>query len=103
MATLAAEVATERVQNGAWACIENPARSYLWQLPALRALAALPGMRAWSGFNCLFGGQRRKATTFLSNLDLAAFVRQCPAQGPCARTGRQHASWAPRRDPHSGR
>ena len=94
MARLAAAVATDRVQRGAWACIENPARSHLWQLPELKALAALPGMRAWSGFNCMFGGQRRKATTFLSNLDLSAFLVQCPCRGPCARTGQQHASWA---------
>lgn len=76
--------------------VENPKRSYMWQLPEMRRLSAQRDVRAVHLHNCVHGGARRKHTTFLTNLkEMEALAAVCADDRVCTRTGHPHALWRP--------
>ena len=87
MAVLAATQAALAVATGRFFIIENPSGSHLWDLPELVALAAMDGVHAVVLHTCAFGGERRKATTLLSNIP--------ELQEECGRTCEERRAWAP--------
>ena len=84
---------------GATIVVENPANSFMWDLPEARALAAAPGMMRVDFSNCMFhGGARNKKTAILTNSEaIAAEFRgkMCSGRVLCDRTGLQHLTWTP--------
>ena len=84
---------------GAMVVVENPANSFMWDLPEARALAAAPGMMRVDFSNCMFdGGARNKRTAIITNSEAIAAEfrgRVCRGRGLCDRTGLQHLSWTP--------
>ena len=100
LAGLAAAECLKAARQGRYVIVENPAQSYLWDLPAFRELARLQGMEFITFHNCAFGGQRRKYTAFLTNVPgmREACGIHCTARGdeaPCDFSGRPHKTWAP--------
>ena len=55
--------------------VENPARSYLWDLPPYIDLLKISNR--YSFHSCMHGGNRDKSTTFLSNRDLGQLCLWC--------------------------
>lgn len=98
LADFAFDLAEDAISRGDIFVLENPARSLLWATPRGEALRRRPDVKLWVGHSCMFGGERRKPTGFLSNAaDLSAVERRCEVArgGGCARTGRPHAPWTP--------
>ena len=63
---------------GAFFWVENPKRSWMWELDAFKTLAAKPGVQMHSLQLCMFGGARPKWSSFLSNIPaFAGIVRTC--------------------------
>ena len=84
--------------TGKLVAIENPENSYMWLLPESVALEQLPGFRRATFSNCLFGGQRAKLTTVLTNVPEifdALDGKICRGKVVCDRTGTPHATWRP--------
>ena len=54
------------VTNGTYICIENPHRSYLWEIPAFQPLIQQCFRVTFDA--CMHGSDRDKRTTFLTNL-----------------------------------
>ena len=57
--------------------IENPATSYLWDLPTLRALAQPGKARRFELDMCRFGSAHLKPTALLSSKDLSVLALRC--------------------------
>ena len=55
--------------------IENPTRSYLWELPPYVALLRVSAK--YDFHSCMHGGSREKSTTFLSNRNLGQLCLWC--------------------------
>jgi len=100
LAGLAAAECLKAARQGRFVIVENPAQSYLWDLPAFQELARLAGMEFITFHNCAFGGERRKYTAILTNVPgmKEACGIHCKARGdetPCDFSGKPHTSWAP--------
>ena len=57
--------------------VENPATSFLWLMPPMQALEALPGVRRFVLDMCRFGAPHKKPTALLSSADLQALALEC--------------------------
>ena len=74
-----AKIARAQARAGGFFSIENPERSFMWDLEPLKALANLKGVRFVCGDQCCFGGPYRKPTAWLTNAPwLAVLERRCP-------------------------
>lgn len=98
MANLAAEECCKAVMQGRFVVLENPAQSYIWELPAFKELAGMKGMVWITCHNCAHGGKRRKYTGFLTNVPGAqeALGVLCSAReedAPCDFSGVPHLPW----------
>ena len=103
MAVLAATQAALAVVTGRFFIIENPTDSLIWHLDEMKALAGLPGVKRVDLHNCAFGGLRRKATTFLTNLpeleeECGKLCSESRAEANCPHLGVPHLPWAPKVD-----
>ena len=98
MAYLAATECIKAVEQGRYVIVENPAQSYLWELPAFKRLMTMRGMVWVTLHNCAFGGKRRKYTALLTNVPgmKEALGVHCStrAEGePCEFSGEPRQSW----------
>ncbi|CAL1134601.1 unnamed protein product [Cladocopium goreaui] len=59
-----------------WA-LENPASSFLWDMPPVRALAARAGVGRFILDMCRFQSKHKKPTALLSDCDLSALALAC--------------------------
>ena len=57
--------------------IENPAGSYLWQVPAMISLSQLEGVQRFELDMCRFGSPHMKPTALLSSQDLSTLALRC--------------------------
>ena len=57
--------------------IENPAGSYLWQVPDMIALSQLDGVQRFELDMCRFGSPHMKPTALLSSQDLSSLALRC--------------------------
>eukprot|EP00972_Heterocapsa_arctica_P101026 14889354-Heterocapsa_arctica.AAC.1 len=67
LATRFAKLARTQQKVGGWWSVENPAKSFLWDIPPFRALKQKQGVRFIVGDQCLQGGPYRKPTGWLGN------------------------------------
>ena len=96
MAEISVQLAFKLLAAGCYFIIENPERSRLWDLPEFVRLSKQAGVKEWICHNCMLGGRRRKATKFLSNLNLQEVEKRCTGKdGKCDRTGCPHEPWEP--------
>ena len=78
-----AKLAKIQHKAGGWFTIENPERSFIWEIPAFVDLAALPGVARRSGDQCALGGVYTKPTSWLTNAEWMQIVEQrCPPEHP---------------------
>eukprot|EP00435_Cladocopium_sp_Y103_P067787 s92_g30.t1 len=64
-------------QHGIPWSIENPASSFLWLMPPMEELAALPSVTRFVLDMCRFGAPHKKPTAILSSADLSALALEC--------------------------
>ena len=57
--------------------VENPASSFLWEMPPMVELAALPTAKMFRLDMCRFGSPHKKPTAVLSNVDLRELALLC--------------------------
>lgn len=74
---LTAALATLCYDRGILWSIENPASSFLWRMPPVQALAALPGVKQFLLDMCRFGAPHKKPTALLSSADLSPLALEC--------------------------
>ena len=73
-----AHFCSEADAAGVFFWIENPKRSWMWEIEGFRALAAKPGVHMHSLQLCMFGGTRPKWSAFLTNIpEFSGIVRTC--------------------------
>ena len=74
-----AALAIAQARSGGFFSIENPATSLLWETPASKRVASLPGVVDLVGDQCVFGGLAKKATCWRTNAPwLWVLHRDCP-------------------------
>ena len=96
MAEISVQLAFKLLAAGGYFIIENPEKSRLWDLPEFVRLSKQAGVKEWICHNCMLGGRHRKATKFLSNLNLREVEKRCTDKdGKCDRTGCPHEPWEP--------
>jgi hypothetical protein len=82
-----AKFASEADDAGVFFWIENPKRSWMWEIEGFKALAAKPGVHMHSLQLCMFGGTRPKWSAFLTNIPaFAGIVKTCDGS-------HSHAPW----------
>ena len=82
LASRSAQLATIQLKAGGWFSIENPATSYIWLYKPLVRLAKLDRVQLLEGDQCMFGGEYRKPTGWLTNSPhLSRIAVKCPG-GP---------------------
>ena len=64
-------------QFGVHWSLENPASSFLWDMPPVRALAARAGVGRFILDMCRFQSKHKKPTALLSDCDLSALALAC--------------------------
>ena len=64
-------------QFGVHWSLENPATSYLWDMPPVRFLAARDGVGRFNLDMCRFQSKHKKPTALLSDCDLSALALSC--------------------------
>ena len=74
---LTAALATLCYDRGILWSIENPASSFLWRMPPVQALAALPRVKQFLLDMCRFGAPHKKPTALLSSADLSPLALEC--------------------------
>ena len=66
-------------RSGGWWSVENPANSYLWATRSVVKLFKLPEAAFYIGDQCMFGGQWRKPTGWLTTCEALSFLQvRCP-------------------------
>ena len=100
IAEITAQGCREALATHSGFAIENPARSFFWQVGSVRELADMDGV-SWIVFsNCLFeGGVRNKQTGILTNVPEivdALKDRICKGSKVCDRTHLKHETWTPK-------
>ena len=98
MATLAFTQCALAAASGRHFIIENPTHSWIWELDVAKALAGMEGVRAVLLHNCAFGGDRRKATSLLTNMaeveeECGRMCGETRAKANCPFLGRPHSPW----------
>ena len=78
--------------------VENPSRSWIWQLPPMKGAIARYNLVLLHMDMCMHGSQRRKRTGILTNSPqiFKSLEKGCDGQ-------HSHAAWGPIQDPVSGR
>jgi len=74
---LTAALATLCYDRGILWSIENPASSFLWRMPPVQALSALPRVKQFLLDMCRFGAPHKKPTALLSSADLSPLALEC--------------------------
>ena len=101
MATFAFEQCALAAASGRRFIIENPTNSWIWELDVAKALAGMEGVRVVLLHNCAFGGDRRKATTLLTNMEeveeeCGRVCGETRAKANCPYLGVPHKPWDPK-------
>ena len=100
MVNLAAQSCIEAVLSGRYFTLENPDRSWMWQMPLIRQLPEMPGVQLVFYHSCAFGGHRRKYQAICTNIPGfdQSVHRLCGAADPsmpCEHSGEAHLPWEP--------
>ena len=99
LALLSFAIAAHMVAMGRFFVLENPTRSFMWELEEAKELAATEGVFLIEVTNCMFAdGVRAKRTTFMTNMrELVEALRGriCTGGAQCSRTGLAHERWEP--------
>ena len=103
MAVLAFAQCALAAASGRHFIVENPTNSWIWELAEAKALAGMEGVRVVLLHNCAFGGDRRKATTLLTNMaeveeECGRVCGETRAKASCPFLGRPHTQWDPKVD-----
>ena len=76
-----AALARLQVKANGFFSIENPLGSIIWWTPAMKRVAAMPGVKPSDGDQCIGGGPYRKPTRWLTNAPwLKVLERWCPGE-----------------------
>lgn len=82
LASRSAQLARLQHKVKGWFSIENPEKSFIWIYKPLALLRRLDGVRFLVGDQCMFGGEYRKPTGWLTNAPhLQCLEKRCPG-GP---------------------
>ena len=75
IAKFCAKIARICNEKGIHWSMENPTNSYLWQMPDQQKLLQLPNVRSVDFQACMWGGDRPKKTSFLTNCPKLEILR----------------------------
>ena len=79
LAARSAQLAMLQYKAGGWFSIENPATSFMWIYAPVRRLLKLEGVQLLAGDQCMFGGEYRKPTSWLTNAEhIKKIAVKCP-------------------------
>ena len=79
LAARSAQLATLQMKAMGWFSIENPERSFIWLYKPMAKLSKTEGVQFVVGDQCMFNGEYRKPTGWLTNAPhLQILAKRCP-------------------------
>ncbi len=92
IANFCAEIGEACLRLGKWFSIKNPASSIIWLMPAMQQLLANDTVTTFTFHSCMWGGNRKKNTAFVTNMPGFRVLEQ---EGQCDGS-HIHAPWGVR-------